>query len=491
MTKTWWGTSGLGADQHQVLERAIADAINSADVLGIVPPRRILDSERQGAKAAQRQRQMFLRLGAYLLDEPTVDLPGKVVTTCHIHQAFIKWELYKEVLSGVSAVSVISCHDLSEVLPKNLGISVKRQYLIPPENAYADQFGSDPGRRHEAMFPDRYLGLRSELAIAPGEVVLVAAGFLGKHFCHDIKMAGGIGLDIGSAADYFLGHETRAYTHAAIFSDLRHGLIDGLDAENPPLVRTPERSVSTEVFTDEIRHVDVLERVRGRGEQGARSSQSYPLLVIGHPRCASNYIGDVLNACGVAVGHERFKRDGICSWMHVVRDANSPWGDAHSEQFSYAATLAYSRHPRDAIPSIAMENCQARSFRFRRFHIYDVLGVDIADYETAIERAIGSYVYWHQMVLQHSPLAIIRAENLAADLLNCREKLAQCGIDISAEQITHAAALDIKPNASAQKFLFDKPSYGKEDWARVDPLLLDELAEICDKLGYPHRDNWF
>ena len=46
-----------------------------------------------------------------------------------------------------------------------------------------------------------------------GEVFLVGAGFLGKIYCQTIKNLGGIALDIGSAADYWMGYQTRPFTN--------------------------------------------------------------------------------------------------------------------------------------------------------------------------------------------------------------------------------------------------------------------------------------
>jgi hypothetical protein len=44
---------------------------------------------------------------------------------------------------------------------------------------------------------------------APGHLVLVGAGILGKVFVHEARQRGAVALDIGSMPDYFAGYKTR------------------------------------------------------------------------------------------------------------------------------------------------------------------------------------------------------------------------------------------------------------------------------------------
>ena len=71
-------------------------------------------------------------------------------------------------------------------------------------------FFSESHEAQKAHFPDYFNDLCSSISVAyKGEVFLVAAGFLGKIYCNIIKEQGGIALDIGSAADYWLNYNTR------------------------------------------------------------------------------------------------------------------------------------------------------------------------------------------------------------------------------------------------------------------------------------------
>ena len=42
-----------------------------------------------------------------------------------------------------------------------------------------------------------------------GHVFIVAAGYLGKSYCARVRDRGGIGLDLGSIVDEWLGYDTR------------------------------------------------------------------------------------------------------------------------------------------------------------------------------------------------------------------------------------------------------------------------------------------
>ena len=55
--------------------------------------------------------------------------------------------------------------------------------------------------------PKVYGQIREEIAasIVPGDLVLVAAGIIGKIFLGDAKLAGGVALDIGTCLDAWVG----------------------------------------------------------------------------------------------------------------------------------------------------------------------------------------------------------------------------------------------------------------------------------------------
>jgi hypothetical protein len=133
----------------------------------------------------------------------------EAVTSCHFHQSFSYWGLWDLLLPRIGRMSLITCHaKLADVLSTSYGVTIDAVHLIPPEQKYATGFSDARSCRH---YPHVFEELREELAKArPGQVFLVAAGVLGKTYCLWIKQAGGIAIDIGSAADFWCGHETRS-----------------------------------------------------------------------------------------------------------------------------------------------------------------------------------------------------------------------------------------------------------------------------------------
>ena len=81
---------------------------------------------------------------------------------------------------------------------------------VPRQAKYRGDPGSDTGH-----WPQRYHELLEELReIEPGRLWFVAAGMVGKPYCEAIREAGGIAVDIGHAADIWVGMRTRSYDQA-------------------------------------------------------------------------------------------------------------------------------------------------------------------------------------------------------------------------------------------------------------------------------------
>ena len=117
------------------------------------------------------------------------------------------------ILQPIDSCSVISCHSsLIEVLKEKHQVKVRKFYNIPGEYKYSILF-KEKQKVGTSHYPDCFEAICAQLTVvAPGEVFLVAAGFLGKFYCDIIKQKGGIALDVGSATDYWLDYKTRVWT---------------------------------------------------------------------------------------------------------------------------------------------------------------------------------------------------------------------------------------------------------------------------------------
>lgn len=123
----------------------------------------------------------------------------------NFHIASMKNRFFETLIAGEKSIGVISPHDLRETLQKNLGIGEVKWH---PLAGQAKFFGQDG---HKPHYPDTFEEIRRTINVArPGEIFLVGAGPLGKIYCHWIKQAGGIGLDVGSILDVWAGYSTRS-----------------------------------------------------------------------------------------------------------------------------------------------------------------------------------------------------------------------------------------------------------------------------------------
>ena len=115
----------------------------------------------------------------------------------HLHNFLLQQGAYRRVpFLEVDAV-------IAPSLPPALAHLAASSFLIPGElRRRDDAFGSD------AHYPVVYGQVLAwiEARIRPGMLVLVAAGILGKIYCHAIREQGAMAIDVGSLLDLCAGH---------------------------------------------------------------------------------------------------------------------------------------------------------------------------------------------------------------------------------------------------------------------------------------------
>jgi hypothetical protein len=104
---------------------------------------------------------------------------------------------------------LISCHSgLPAKLKAAFGLKQIEYCQIPGEKQNEHILGSSAVAGQH--FPERYEAVLRELSTPHcGKVFLVAAGILGKMYCDQIKIFGGVAIDVGSLADAWVGALTR------------------------------------------------------------------------------------------------------------------------------------------------------------------------------------------------------------------------------------------------------------------------------------------
>ncbi len=226
--RVWWSRAARGEADLRRVERELAAAIRQADMVGVPDLYRICQALAGPKRLDQTSRGLLAVIDQFAAiapapEEGTIDRPGQIVTTCHFHNAFAFWRIWDVLLGRLGHCALVTGRDeLADAVQRQFGLEVTRVHPVPPERKYGGT------RAAGAHFPDRFDGIRDELeGYRAGDVVLVAAGILGKVYCGWIRQAGGIAIDIGSAADHWCGQQTRNVSEAATFrppSDLARRL---------------------------------------------------------------------------------------------------------------------------------------------------------------------------------------------------------------------------------------------------------------------------
>ncbi|HYD70561.1 glycosyltransferase [Azospirillum sp.] len=217
--RIWWGAARLEGAAADAMTAALARAVRNADVVGVPDLSRLCYGLPLPTPPFLFHSWHDYRGLLAILDhlgrqgsgggEGALFAPGQTITSCHIHADLAAWGQYERLFAAVGRVSLVTCHPaLPDALARRFGVAIGQLYRIPHEAKYAAQFGYADAGDH---YPHAFRALERTLAVrAPGEVFLVAAGFLGKMYCDWIKDRGGIALDVGSVVDHWCGFATRS-----------------------------------------------------------------------------------------------------------------------------------------------------------------------------------------------------------------------------------------------------------------------------------------
>jgi hypothetical protein len=200
--QNWFGqslTSTTSADLC-ALKLAFSDALAEANIVGTSTADRLdKDTIHRG----------YLNVMEGVLNELVRVHPEIELTDAFIHTNLNRRSpFYAELLSDLDFVGVVSPHPgLAARLARYHGIADYREYVVPGESRLPEAVR---GRSMGPHFPDRYHEIMTGLQVPrTGSVFLVAAGLLGKIYCHRIQQLGGVGLDVGSIVDAWMGFDTR------------------------------------------------------------------------------------------------------------------------------------------------------------------------------------------------------------------------------------------------------------------------------------------
>jgi tetratricopeptide (TPR) repeat protein len=479
----WWGEERIKGPEASSLVADYRAAVLRADAIGVPTPRWLI--AHLGVPTVRYTARGLTAVLAFMDLLPAPLLRRKVITSSHIHIDLEYWDLYRQLLVAGSSVSIVSCHDLAPRLAERFGIAVRQWHRIAPEYKYARMFDEAAHSAAEPFYPAEFARIMGAVAPLPGEICLVAAGFLGKLICDRVRARGGIGIDIGSAADLWMGHATRWVTGGHVDFDIASSLI----AEQPirDRFRISEISLEEPCRSDRTRRLNLTGAFTRSTVAAVRlaAPQPHALRVIGHPRCGGDYIARVLNSLGLELGHERPGRDGVCGWIYAVDDLNPPSGEASVAVRAFRTTLAFVRDPAAAIPAIMVENCLGASFDFRRFHIARHLGIDVAQYRTPLERAVACYLLWMRIVDDERPALTLHVERLFEDLSRHASVLAEAGIRPDPARQEAAASISYDREEAGPEFEAARMASAAAHYRLLSADLAGLLGEFCRRHQYP------
>lgn len=204
--RTWFGTDALidRADFLAVRKRLL-DAIGAASVVGVTYPKRIRHEYGIASFDGVPSCVNVLRHVA-----PLLAAPGPDFTTHDIHLNLHLTGAMHRLLGSGAPVGLIACHPgLASAIARRTGARVAASLLIPEEKGFSSVIGSNGVT--PAHFPDVFERNVARLRGGDwrGMLWLVAAGYLGKIYCHEIGRNGGVAVDIGSLADAWSAKATR------------------------------------------------------------------------------------------------------------------------------------------------------------------------------------------------------------------------------------------------------------------------------------------
>ena len=206
----WWGTTLPSELRHRIASEMF-DAIREADVLGVPSifriARDIMGSRKSLYEEPSRRELVTVLHGAF-------ELPGEErrFTEERIHQLCFDLEGIEQLIPAARRVVVVSSIK-EELIQGALRERLADQPLITiPIPTHARTAGGELFESSDQPLPFVYDQVLDQIRtqVSPGSLVLVAGGSIGKIFCGEARHAGGVALDVGAMADYWLGAKTRS-----------------------------------------------------------------------------------------------------------------------------------------------------------------------------------------------------------------------------------------------------------------------------------------
>ncbi len=206
----WWGAK-LEPDLRAKISEEIYQAIASADVLGIPSLYRFARDTRESLESYAGHRSIS---GLLRVLDGVSSLPSshRQFTEDRIHQVCFDLPTILD-LAGQSKKVVVVSSVVGEAIGQVFSeLSKKIPVVAIPVPTHTKTQGNALFTTSDKPLPFLYKAINEQVAkeVSPGSMVIVASGSIGKIFCETARQSGGVALDVGAMADYWVGAKTRS-----------------------------------------------------------------------------------------------------------------------------------------------------------------------------------------------------------------------------------------------------------------------------------------
>lgn len=121
------------------------------------------------------------------------------------------------------------------------------------------------------------------------------------------------------------------------------------------------------------------------------------------------------------------------------------------------------------------------SYSFRREYILRLLGLDLDQLQTPLERAVMSVISWCKIILRQNPDFWFRIEDQHKQLQEFLVEHNLCDRAVR-EQILDTSP--VKPNQLYEGVSYPKPAIDRAAWNNLPEATKREVSWYCDTFGY-------
>ena len=198
-----WGRK-LTKEKRKEIASSCLEAFTKADVVGVFSVYRFIRDIHSNTKTLDGLWKL-----TRLLDFISKNTKNKIAVEERIHHLLFNFNTIKEFIDLSDKVIFITSIEPFKIIKTFNNKNIK--VIQTPTEAHMFTNKNFTHKKNEIL-PDVTQNICKKLSkdVTPGTLVLVASGLAGKQFIDIAKQCGGIGLDIGCMADYYIGSKTRS-----------------------------------------------------------------------------------------------------------------------------------------------------------------------------------------------------------------------------------------------------------------------------------------